>query len=155
MTSTDRSHNRHVESFGAPWEALFGYEQAVEQDGIIYISGQLSHEADGTLVAPAALDASGRPRDFSNTEAQIRRTYQNAVELLARFGATLDDVVEETVYVIDMPSAFPVAAKVRKEMYGVDRPAVANSLVGVAQLAQPTQLVEISFRAVLGRRRSD
>jgi hypothetical protein len=30
---------------------------------------------------------------------QMRTTYANATELLARFGATLGDVVEEVVYV--------------------------------------------------------
>src|SRR5690606_17194704 len=131
---------RQAESFGVPWEAAFGYEQAVEQDGVIYLSGQLSHDMAGALVAPARVDAARRPVDFSNTEAQIRRTYENAVELLSRFGATLDDVVEETIFVIDMDSAFPVAARVRKEMYGTARPRVANSIVAVSRLALPEQL---------------
>ncbi len=47
-------------------------------------------------------------------EAQIRQTYVNAKKLLAEFGATLDDVVEETLFVLDVPSAFAAGSKVRK-----------------------------------------
>jgi enamine deaminase RidA (YjgF/YER057c/UK114 family) len=149
LNNPDRKQGlRKAESFGVPWEAVFGYEQAIEQDGVIYLSGQLSHDMEGKFVAPAPLDAAGRPSDFSNMEAQIRRTYENARHLLARYGATLDDVVEEVVYVMDMPSAFHAAAKVRKEMYGKDRPQVANSIVAVSALALPEQLVEISYRAI-------
>src|SRR5690554_6433610 len=106
MTGSHMTDNRQVENFGVPWEAVFGYEQAVELDGTIYVSGQLSHTSDGVFIAPAALDSAGRPSDFSNMEAQMRRTYENAVELLATFGASLADVVEETIYVIDMESGF-------------------------------------------------
>lgn len=154
MTYPNSTNNRQVESFGVPWEDAFGYEQAVELDGTIYVSGQLSHTRDGTFVAPAALNDAGVPNEFSNTEAQMRRTYENAVELLARFGATLADVVEETVYVIDMESGFQAAAKVRKEMYGTERPQVASNIIGVSRLAVPEQLVEVSFRAVPLRPRS-
>lgn len=154
MTRPHPIESRHVESFGVPWEDAFGYEQAVELDGTIYVSGQLSHTSDGAFISPAPLDNAGAPSDFSNMEAQMRRTYENAVELLARFGATLDDVVEETVYVIDMVSGFQAAGKVRKEMYGTARPPVASNIIGVSRLAVPEQLVEVSFRAVRQRRRS-
>jgi enamine deaminase RidA (YjgF/YER057c/UK114 family) len=48
-------------------------------------------------------------------EEQMRVTYANAAKLLARFGATLDHVVEETLYVLDVDAVFAVAGKVRKE----------------------------------------
>ena len=150
MTRPPPIESRHVESFGVPWEDAFGYEQAVELDGTIYVSGQLSHTSDGAFISPAPLDNAGAPSDFSNMEAQMRRTYENAVG----FGATLDDVVEETVYVIDMVSGFQAAGKVRKEMYGTARPPVASNIIGVSRLAVPEQLVEVSFRAVRQRRRS-
>ena len=138
-----------VKNFGVPWEEAFGYAQAVQLHGVIYISGQLSHSKDGTLVAPAPLNDNGKPADFSNMEAQLRCTYENAVNLLAQFGATLSNVVEETLYVLDVDAAFPAASKVRKEMYGTDRPRVASNLIGVSRLAFPEQLVEVAFRAVV------
>jgi enamine deaminase RidA (YjgF/YER057c/UK114 family) len=129
----------------------FGYVQAVQVKDTIYISGQLSHGDDGKLVSPAELDANGRPIDFSQMEAQIRQTYVNAKTLLSSFGATLDDVVEETLYVLDVPSAFAAGSRIRKEMYGTDVPKCASNLIGVSALAFPEQIVEITFRAVVDR----
>ncbi|GCA50140.1 endoribonuclease L-PSP [Sinorhizobium sp. KGO-5] len=84
-------------------------------------------------------------------EAQIRQTYVNTKKLLAEFGATLDDVVEETLYVLDVPSAFEAGSKIRKEMYGTGIPQCASNLIGVTALAFPEQIVEITFRAVIDR----
>ena len=61
---------------------------------------------------------------------QIRQTYVNAKKLLAEFGATLDDVVEETLFVLDVPSVFAAGFKVRKEMYDMEMPPVASDLTG-------------------------
>jgi enamine deaminase RidA (YjgF/YER057c/UK114 family) len=138
-----------IANHGVAWEGIYGYSQAVKVKDVIYVSGQLGHDSQGVLVAPATLDASGKPTDFSGMEQQMRQTYLNAITLLAEFGATLDNVVEETLYVLDVDAAFEVAGKVRKEMYGVDRPQCASNLIGVSRLAFPPQLIEITFRAVL------
>lgn len=137
--------------FGVPWEDDYGYAQAIKVGETLYISGQLSHDEDGNLVAPASLDEAGRPADFSMMEEQMRATYANAVKLLERFGATLDNVVEETLYVLDVDAAFAVAGKVRKEAYGTGRPLCASNLIGVSRLAFPEQLIEIAFKAVMPR----
>ena len=92
---------------------------------------------------------SGKLADFSTMEQQMRATYANAAKLLARFGATLDHVVEETLYVLDVDAAFAVAGKVRKEAYAVARPRCASNLIGVARLAFPEQIIEIAFKAVM------
>ena len=136
---------------GVPWEGSYGYAQAVKVGDTIYISGQFSHDEKGILVAPASLDGSGRPADFSMMEEQMRATYANAVKLLARFGATLDNIVEETLYVLDVDAAFGVAGKVRKEAYDTALPLCASNLIGVSRLALPEQLIEIVFKAVLPR----
>ncbi|MDH0117531.1 Rid family hydrolase [Rhizobium pusense] len=140
---------RKIVNHGVAWEQAFGYAQAVQIKDTIYMSGQLSHYGDGKLVAPATLDAEGRPANFTRMEDQIRQTYVNARKLLAEFGASLNDVVEETLFVLDIPSAFAAGAKVRKEMYGTDTPPVASNLIGVGALAFPEQIVEITFRAVV------
>lgn len=134
---------------GVAWESIYGYSQAVQVKDVVYLSGQLGHDKDGQLVAPAPLDSHGRPTDFSGMEAQMRQTYLNAIELLAQFGATLDDVVEETLYVLDVDAAFAVAGKVRKELYGTGQPQCASNLIGVTRLALPPQLIEVTFRAIL------
>ena len=70
---------------------------------------------------------------------------------LPKFGATLDDVVEEVIYVTDVDAAFAVAGAVRKAAYGTDAPACASTIAAITRLAFPQQLVEISFRAVVNR----
>lgn len=125
--------------------------QAIKVGDTIYVSGQLSHDDEGKLIAPAALDAGGNPVDFSMMEGQMRAAYENTAKILARFGATLDHVVEETLFVLDVDSAFAAAGKVRKEAYGTERPQCASNIIGVNRLALPEWLIEITFKAVVAR----
>lgn len=145
----DSKNHREAAHFGMPWESLYGYAQAVKAGNVIYVSGQLGHDEQGTIVGPATLDATGRVVDASNMALQMQVAYQNAKRLLSQFGATLDDVVEETLYVTDFEAGFAVAGKVRKAAYGKDRPRCASTFVGTTRLAFPEQLVEISLTAVV------
>ena len=140
MTST------RVENLGVPWEDAYGYVQAIQRGDTIYVSGQLSHQGSD-LVAQAPVDEHGAVTDFSAMGAQMRQTYLNAEELLRRFDASLDDVVEEVLYVLDIDAAFAVAGAVRKAAYRREDPQVASTLVGVTRLAFPEQLLEIKFIA--------
>ena len=139
--------NRKTASFGVPWESAYGYVQAVRVNNSIFVSGQLSHTPEGRLVAPAALDVDGKPANFDTMEAQMKRTYENAQVLLSELGGSLADVVEETLFVIDVPAAFAASGKVRPAVYGQTVPQVASNLIGVSALAFPEQLIEIAFRA--------
>src|SRR5262249_55030783 len=47
--------------FGVPWEGTYGYAQAIKVGDTIHVSGQLSHDEQGNLIAPASLDESGKP----------------------------------------------------------------------------------------------
>ncbi|MDX2308554.1 MAG: Rid family hydrolase [Hyphomicrobium sp.] len=134
---------------GTRWEDIYGYPQAVRVEDTIYVSGQLSVDADGDMIGPAPLDADGKIADHSNMEIQMRQTYANAEKLLAQFGATLADVVEEMVLVTDMDKAFDVAGKVRREAYKSERPEVASTIFVTPRLALPDQLIEIKFVARL------
>ncbi len=129
-----------------PWESDYGYAQAVQRGDTIYLSGQVAHKGS-ELVAPATVGEQGVVTDFSDMGDQMRQAYANAQELLARFGASLDDVVEEVLYVLDIPAAFEVAGPVRKAVYGREDPQVASTLIGISRLAFPELLVEIKFVA--------
>ena len=137
---------RRVENFGVPWESQYGYVQASQYGDTIYLSGQLSHRGE-ELFAPAPVDSSGLVTDFSNTGAQMRQTYVNAAELLRRFGASLDNVIEEVIYVLDMDAAYAVAGPVRKEAYGREDPQVTSTILVTPRLSFSPQLVEITFVA--------
>jgi enamine deaminase RidA (YjgF/YER057c/UK114 family) len=138
---------KDVKGFGMPWEEQYGYVQAVRVGDTIYVSGQLSHDDQGNMVGSAPLDDSGRIRDHSNMETQMRQTYANAKKILSQFGATLDNVVEEVLYVTDMDTAFAAAGPVRKDVYGSQMPTVASTILVTPRLALPTQLIEIKFIA--------
>ena len=60
--------------FGVPWEDACGYAQAIKIGDTIHVSDQLSHDEKGNLIAPASLDESGKPAEFSMMEQQMRAT---------------------------------------------------------------------------------
>lgn len=140
MAPTIRSYE-----FGVPWEDQYGYVQAVRAGDLLWVSGQFSHDADGNLVAPAALDQNGRVSSFEHMDAQMRQSYENLGRVLEHFGLSPAHVVEEVLYVLDMDAAFAVAGEVRKAFYGVSRPQVASTVLVTPRLAQPAQLIEIKF----------
>ena len=129
--------SKEVKGLGMPWEDQFGYCQAVKVDDTLYVSGQLGHDDQGNMIG-------------SNMETQMRQTYVNAKKILGEFGATLDNVVEEVIYVTDMDAAMGVAGPVRKEAYGLEKPQVACTILVTPRLAFPAQLIEIKFVAKLG-----
>jgi enamine deaminase RidA (YjgF/YER057c/UK114 family) len=137
---------RRTENFGVPWEGAYGYVQAIKHGDTIYLSGQLAHDG-ADLVAPAPLDEHGKVTDYGNMREQMEQAYRNADTLLHRFGASLADVVEEVLYVLDVDAAFQVAGPVRKAAYGREDPQVASTLVGTPRLAFPEQLIEIKMIA--------
>jgi enamine deaminase RidA (YjgF/YER057c/UK114 family) len=139
--------HKDAKGMGMPWEGEYGYAQAVKVGDTIYLSGQLSHDDQGSFVGAAPLDEQGRILDHSNMEIQMRQTYANAKKLLGRYGATLDNVVEEVLYVTDMDAAFAAAGRVRKEAYGSAKPDVASTILVTPRLALPPQLIEIKFIA--------
>lgn len=138
--------------WGVPWEEIYGYPQARKVGNEIYISGQFNHDENGNLVAPAPLDGDGKPSDFSAMGEQMRVSYDNIAKLLALYGATLQDVVEETLFVLDMDAAFAVVGDVRKKAFGLAHPQCASNIIGVPRLAQRAQLIEIACKAVIGAR---
>lgn len=138
---------KETKGSGMPWEAEYGYAQAVKVGDTIYLSGQVSNDAEGNIVGAAPLDDQDRILDHGNMAIQMKQTYENARHLLQRYGADLDNVVDEVLYVTDMDAAFEAAGPVRKKAYGAEMPAVASTLVVTPRLALPSLLVEIKFVA--------
>lgn len=117
-----------VKNFGLPWEK--DYAQSVKVGDTIYLSGQVSHDDKGNLVGPGDM------------QAQLRQVYTNIQKLLAQHGATMENIVDETIFVTDMDTAFAAAVKYRKEIYG-GTPVVASTIVQIQRLAFPEYLIEI------------
>ncbi len=115
-----------------PWETDYGYAQAVRAGDTVWLSGQLGHDDKGVLA--------------EGMEAQMRQTYANVKKILNAYGMSMDDVVEEVVYVLDTAAGLAARIKLSREVYP-DPMQVASTIIGVVGLALPGQLVEIKIVA--------
>ena len=128
--------NKETKSLGMPWEKEYGYAQAVKVGDTIYLSGQVSHDDGGNIVGH---------RDM---ESQMRQAYTNIQKVLAQYGATMDNIVDEILFVTDMDSAFAAAVKCRKEVFS-STPVLASTIVQIQRLAFPDLMIEIKCVAKL------
>jgi 2-iminobutanoate/2-iminopropanoate deaminase len=124
------SINKEAMSFGMPWEKEYGYAQSVKVGDTIYVSGQVSHDDDGNIVGQGDM------------EAQMRQAYANIRKVLSQYGATMDNIVDEILFVTDMNNAFAAAVKCRNEVF-FGSPVVASTIVQIQRLAFPELMIEI------------
>ncbi len=122
--------NKEAKSFGMPWEKEYGYAQAVKVGDTIFLSGQTSHDEKGSIVG------------IGDMEAQMRQAYANIRKVLALYGVTIDSIVEETLFVTDMNTAYAAAAKCRSDIFS-GSPIVASTIVQIQRLAFPDLMIEI------------
>jgi enamine deaminase RidA (YjgF/YER057c/UK114 family) len=119
---------------GAP----YAYAAAAPGTGLIFTAGACPLDHQGRVVAPG---------DFA---AQMRQALDNLRVALEECGATLDDVLKTTVYVSsdrreDLVTAWNEVARA----FGDHDP--PSTLLGVAVLGYPDQLVEIEAVACTAR----
>ena len=118
---------------GAP-KAIGPYSQAIVDGGLLFASGQVPLDpATGELVS-------------GGLEAGVERVFDNLEAVLKAAGASLDNVVKTTVYLIRM-SDFAAMNGVYARRFGNHRP--ARSTVAVAELPKGAA-VEIDLIARLG-----
>ena len=122
--------NKETKSLGMPWEEKYGYSQSVKVGDTIYLSGQVSHDENGKIVG------------HEDMESQMLQAYENIKKLLLQYGATLDNLVDEILFVTDMESAFTAAVNVRKKVFS-GKPVIASTIVQIERLAFPELMIEI------------
>jgi enamine deaminase RidA (YjgF/YER057c/UK114 family) len=104
---------------------------------VITISGQIATDAQGQVVGRGDLGA------------QTVRVFENLKIALAAAGATFEDVVKTTVFVVNFRHEdLPLLREVRARYLPVRNPP-ASTLVGVTALALEGLLVEIEATAVV------
>lgn len=96
--------------------------------GIIFISGQYSHDMQGEFVG-------------GSIEAQVAQTFENLDRVLAGFNVTRSNIAEAVIYLTNPQEHLWLCAGLFQEYIGDHRPAVTG--IGVTYLAFPEQLVEI------------
>jgi enamine deaminase RidA (YjgF/YER057c/UK114 family) len=112
-----------------PEPAGYSHVVSARPGRVVWISGQVAMNADGTPAPPGDWDA------------QTRLCFENVGRALDAAGAGWPDVVKLTFFVVDV-SALQTIRAVRDEFVAADRPP-ASSLVQVAGLFRPDLLIEV------------
>jgi enamine deaminase RidA (YjgF/YER057c/UK114 family) len=113
----------------SPYEPIIGFSRAVQIGDTIHVSGTGPVGADDA-------DAVG----------QTRQILSIAKDILARAGASFDDVVRTRMYLTHAED-WEAVGQVHGEVFGDIRPAA--TMVVVAALLNPKWRVEIEFDAVV------
>jgi 2-iminobutanoate/2-iminopropanoate deaminase len=125
---------KRAQNHGMPWEKEYGYSQAIKVGDTIYLSGQVGHDDKGDIVGEGSM------------EAQMRQAYANVKKLLGRYGAAMDNVIDEILFVTDMDAAMAARGQLQHEVYsGIVPP--ASTIVQIQRLAFPALMVEIRTTA--------
>lgn len=117
----------------------FGWTHVVSSRGgkTIHISGQVGVDGDGKIVGQGDL------------KAQTEQAFRNIRLALAAAGASFDDVVKTTIFVVGLRAEHvPIIREVRSRYVSPDHPP-ASTLVGVSALVGPDWLIEIEATAVV------
>jgi enamine deaminase RidA (YjgF/YER057c/UK114 family) len=107
----------------------YSHVVSVRPARVVWVSGQVAINADGSTAPPGDWDA------------QTRLAFANVGRALDAAGAGWSDVVKLTFFVVDV-SALATIRTVRDEFVDTERPP-ASSLVQVAALFRPDLLIEI------------
>jgi 2-iminobutanoate/2-iminopropanoate deaminase len=109
-------------------EPISHYTDAVEANGLLFVSGCIPVDGDGRLVGG------------DDVVAQARQVFANIGAVLGAAGVGFADVVKVTVYLLEIDDRARINA-VRQEVFGAARP--ASTLVEVSRLALPGARLEI------------
>jgi 2-iminobutanoate/2-iminopropanoate deaminase len=109
-------------------EPISHYTDAVEANGLLFVSGCIPVDGDGRLVGA------------DDVVAQARQVFANIGAVLGAAGVGFADVVKVTVYLLEIDDR-PRINAVRQEVFGAARP--ASTLVEVSRLALPGARLEI------------
>ena len=113
-------------------EKDYGYSHAVKIGDDLKISGAVSMNDSGIIVAPG------------NMEQQMKNCYSDLEKILKHYGYTFDDVVAENVYTTNMQDFIKVSI-FRNSIYKKKFP--TGTWLEVKGLAIKGQLIEIDMEA--------
>jgi reactive intermediate/imine deaminase len=115
----------------------FGYTHVVETRAgrTIYISGQV------------AIDVAGNVIGLGDLQAQATQVFNNLEAALESVGASFDQVVKLTYFLLDI-SQIPVVRSVRDQYINTQQPP-ASSAVEVRRLFRDELLIEVEAIAVI------
>jgi 2-iminobutanoate/2-iminopropanoate deaminase len=118
-------------------EKMYVYTHAVKIGDDIKISGAVSMDSSGNLIAKG------------NMEQQMKNCYTDLEIILKHYGCTFDDVVVENILTTDMQEFIRVSG-FRNSIYKKQFP--TGSWMGVKELALVDQLIEIEMEAHISKK---
>jgi 2-iminobutanoate/2-iminopropanoate deaminase len=113
-------------------EKEYGYTHAVKIGNDLKISGAVSMDDAGVIVAPG------------NLEQQMKNCYSDLEKILKHYGYSFDDVVAENIYTTNM-AEFERVSGFRNSIYKKQFP--TGTWLEVKGLAVVGQLIEIDMEA--------
>jgi enamine deaminase RidA (YjgF/YER057c/UK114 family) len=120
---------------GLPTPASYTQVVAATGSRLVFVAGQVAEDARGNLVGHGDL------------AAQARVAFANVGRALAAAGARPEQVARITIYVVGhRPEYLPDISEARIAVFGDHKP--ADTLLGVATLAEPGYLIEVEAIAV-------
>lgn len=121
-----------------PWQDIFA-QGVVKNGNHLYLAGQVSLDTEGNVIG------------VNDIVKQTEKIYENIESILSQFDATMDDIVDETIFVTDMKAVFdnmPAFVETRLKAFG-KAPEITQTLVQVAGLVMPELMIEIKCVASL------
>jgi enamine deaminase RidA (YjgF/YER057c/UK114 family) len=126
---------RHVQPPALENNPRYSHAVVVESGPLVFVSGQIAHDAEGRLVGKGDM------------RAQARQAFENLKIALAAAGSDFAHVVRINAYLSDM-NQLAAYRETRQEYFGAFPAQPASTLVGVVRLADPDLLLEVEAVAV-------
>lgn len=107
------------------------FSQGVQVGNILTLAGQIGVDKEGNT-----------PDDM---KGQMIICYENIINILGEFDASLENIIDETWFVTDVEECMQNVSEIfseREKIYGC-KPEVSQTLVGTSALVQPNLKIEI------------
>lgn len=122
---------------GKDFTKAFSYAQAITIGNTLYISGTVSLNDQGKLIAAGDM------------RGQTRRIYEDLQHILKAHNVTFSDVIKEAIFTTDMDRFTEEAMPIRAEFYQGHTLPASSAWLQVPRLASPEFLVEVEAIALL------
>ena len=113
------------------------FSQGVQVGNILTLAGQIGVDKEGNT-----------PDDM---KGQMIICYENIINILGEFDASLENIIDETWFVTDVEECMQNVSEIfseREKIYGC-KPEVSQTLIGTSALVQPNLKIEIKCIAYI------